>query len=210
MTKKSKPPPKRETRMMRELGGGQNTYLGEKAVTPVKKKAEVVTTDGIKRLDPKELKFLKGYFETGTYSGAYRTIRPDVKDGTAWKMGSVMWKRIREKLSLEEIHEALGVSLGNIDRTLAEGMSAKFQRQFITRDGKVISAGEQVDHPTRIAAAKEAARLLGLTEDKGEVPMVTVTIFCKPEEVNTWPGSKGDLGADVDFDTVDVTPKENE
>jgi hypothetical protein len=194
--------------MMRELGGGHNTYLGEAAVPPVKDKTEAASPDCIRRLNPRELKFLRGYFQTGTYADAMRTIRPDIKDSTAWSMGSRMWKRINEKLSLAEIHECLGVSLGNVDRVLAEGMSAKFKRSFIGRDGTVIESPEYDDHPTRISAAKEAARILGLTDNKGEGIRVAVTIFCRPEERNTWPGSEGKLDQDLDFNIFDITPQE--
>lgn len=124
---------------------------------------------GLDSLTILQLKFFAAYVEKGTLKAAAQTLRKYPSGNAAAHAGWRYWKEIKAKVNVEMLMESVGLSKVRIFRALDEGLRAKHVKPFLSRKtGRIVEAGPYVDHPTRVKAASEAAKIAGLVVEKHE------------------------------------------
>lgn len=122
---------------------------------------------GLDLLTMFERRFLAAYVETGTLTAAARKLRKFPSKQAAASAAWRYWQQIKKKVDVEMLMESVGLSRVRIFRALNAGLNAKAVRPFLSRKtGKIVEAGPYADHPTRVKAAAEAAKIAGLTIDR--------------------------------------------
>jgi hypothetical protein len=138
-----------------------------------------------------------------TLRDAWRKMHPTCSHKSATEAASRRYREIRKAIGDAGVLCLWGVHVGSISKTLSEAQRAMFVRQFITRDGTVVTAPAMVDHNIRLQAATIAMKLLGKGRDvePGSGPVVVNIVSYCPEGTPTWPGG-GRAGAVFPAPTV--------
>jgi hypothetical protein len=199
--------PSRMTRALNVSGDGRpRTYLGKRPAPAVAiAEARDRCPEIASQLSPGELKFLAHYFAEGTLTRAMRKIRPKASEASAAQLGSRMYKAIKERIGQDAIWELMGVSYGAIGRVVRDALSAEYQKDFVVRDGTIVSTEPRPDHQTRLQAAQMGAKLRKLA-DENEGGGVTVNIIrYNPENTPPWPGAIPPRGFPKDYAETTAT-----
>lgn len=129
---------------------------------------------GLDALTMRERKFFFAYVEKGTLQAAAQTIRKYPSVNAAKVSGCRYWQQIKKKVDVEMLMELVGLSKVRIFRKLDEGLEATFVKPMSrTLPGdkagaEIVECGPYIDHPTRVKAASEAAKIGGLVIEKHE------------------------------------------
>ena len=124
---------------------------------------------GLDSLTMQQRKFFAAYIRKGTLTGAAMELRKFPSRAAATQAGWRFWREIKAKVDVEMLMESVGLSKVRIFRRLDEGLDAKHVKPFLSRKtGKIVEAGPYIDHPTRVKAATEAAKIGGLVVERVE------------------------------------------
>lgn len=124
---------------------------------------------GIDLLTMQQRRFFAAYVQKGTLGAAARTLRKFPSRAAATVAGVRFWKEIKAKVDVETLMESVGLSKVRIFQRLDEGLDAKHVKPFLSRKtGRIVEAGPYIDHPTRVKAAAEAAKIGGLVVERHE------------------------------------------
>jgi len=185
------------------LGTGK-TYLGKVSV-PTRPQLEFGSTDGIDRvkvmtkLNLRELEFLEAYVQVGSLTGAMLLLHPRTKHRmAAYRRANKAMKSIDSKITPEEKFALMGVTTGKLARVVGEAMDAKFQKEFVTRDGVIVAGKEHSDHQVRMDAAKLASKLLGIDRTDNNPAISINVINYAPAGAAPWPTS-GSTNPEIDI-----------
>lgn len=126
---------------------------------------------GLDLLTVNERKFFFAYVKKGTLTAAAKTLRKFPNRSAAYYAGWRYWKQIRAKVDVEALMEAVGLSKVRIFKALDEGLEATFVRPISRSLGgncgaEIVEMGPYIDHPTRVKAAAESAKIAGLVVEK--------------------------------------------
>jgi hypothetical protein len=184
------------------LGQGK-TYLGKVSV-PAKPQRELGSTDGIDRvkvmtkLKIRELQFLDAYVKVGSMEGAMLSLYPKMARMTAHRHANRVMHSIDSKITPEEKFALMGITTGKLARVVSDAMDAKFQKEFVTRDGLIIAGREHEDHQIRMDAAKLGAKLLGIDKVDNNPAIAINIINYAPTGAAPWPTS-GSTNPEIDI-----------
>lgn len=127
-----------------------------------------------------------------TLGAAWKKLHPKVTTmKSATEGGSRRYREIRKAVGDKGVLALWGVHIGSISKTLSDAQRAMFVRQFITRDGTVVTAPALIDHNVRLQAAALAMKLLGKGRDvePGTGAVVVNIIQYAPVGSAPWPGA---------------------
>lgn len=123
----------------------------------------IPTAEKPRLLKTKERQLIEAYLVAGTQVGAYRIVYPKASDATAAVQSSRAFKRIREKLDLEEYLDEFNLGKPRLFLELDRGLKATSQRavkhvKFSEQTGRKIEEHEELlevpDNGTRMAALR--------------------------------------------------------
>ncbi|MCQ2598306.1 MAG: terminase small subunit [Treponema sp.] len=113
-----------------------------------------------KLLTEKEQELLTEYFRCGNQVKAYKKVYPEKSDTHAYAHASAKIKKIKEKLTQQELMEFANLGLGRFIAKLEELLEC--EQHFYNKDG--VHVGQHPDNKTRFQATQLLGKMLGLTE----------------------------------------------
>ena len=155
----------------------------------------------------KKLRFLEMLSpgpEQRTLGQAWKVLHPSVKTKSCYESGSRFYRQILDDIGDDGALSLMGVNLDGIGKTLADASKANFVREFVCRDGTIVTGKERPDFLVRLRSAELQMKLLGLGREKdlnaGPV-VINVVSYCGPNAV-PWPNGGRALPDGRFVDTV--------
>jgi len=147
-----------------------------------------------KRLTPKEFKFLLELYygdSGGVQYKAYKATvkKPEMDNLTAAQDASRMKRSILAKIGEEGINEIVGFTLQRADRTVLGLLEAEYTKEYIHRDGCVVTGGTYPDNMGRAKGVELFYKRKGVGKDQeGTRPVVVNLVQYNPPNFPQWPG----------------------
>lgn len=184
--------------------GVPRTFLGEFPAEPeervvdpeqeaeVRAVVEELPGDDVKQkaMDVKFLALIAPGEGQMSLGAAWRKLHPKATVRSATEAASRRYREIRKAIGDKGVLALWGVHVGSIAKTLSDAQRAMFVRQFITRDGRVVTAPALKDFNVRLQAATLAMKMLGKGREPEEAtrPVIVNVISYNPVGTPTWPG----------------------
>jgi len=111
------------------------------------------------KLTARERKFFIEYIETGDVTGSYLHISPDSKKENAAKSGSRLLRKIKDKVSWEQLLSEAGLGADRLLYELEQRLKAKTTKHYQDK-----SLGEFEDNNTRMRATELLSDILGVKQ----------------------------------------------
>lgn len=185
------------------LGHGK-TYLGKVAVTAAAPEPGLVRPEDIDagkvlvKLYPREIRFLEAYVTKGTGVQAMLSLFPKLKYMTAHRKARRWMVEIDAKISAEEKYALMGLTPGVLIGATLRALGAKYRKEFVTREGKIVAGADHEDHQAQMDGVKTGMKLLGLDKESNNPTISINVINYAPPGSTPWPTS-GAVNPEIDI-----------